>query len=90
MCAASQWLFELAQTGRLRHGGDPILAEHIANSAPYERPPLGWRFAKADRNDPNCKIDAAISTAMACWMAQAAKPKRRPFSETGGFHSVSL
>ena len=74
MCAASQFLFELAQAGRLRHGGDPNLAAHIASAAAYERPPLGWRFAKADRNDPTCKIDAAISTAMACWIAQASRP----------------
>lgn len=74
MCAASQFLFELAQANKLRHGGDPNLAEHIANAAAYERPPLGWRFAKSDRNDPTCKIDAAISTAMACWIAQASRP----------------
>lgn len=88
MCAASQFLFDLAATGKLRHGGDPVLAAHIASAAAYERPPYGWRFAKADRNDPECKIDAAISTAMAAWMAQAESPKL-DFSDHG-FHSVSL
>lgn len=90
MCAAAAWLYELAASGRLRHGGDPVLAEHVANAVQYDRPPIGWRFAKADRNDPDCKIDAVIATAMACWMAQATKPKRRSFVETGGFHSVAL
>lgn len=75
MCAAAGFLFELAATGRLRHGGDPELAAHIACAAAYDRPPLGWRFAKADRDDPDCKIDAAVSTAMAVWMAQAKKPE---------------
>lgn len=87
MCTASQWLFELAQRGKLRHGGDPVLEEHIANAAPYERPPLGWRFSKADRNDKSCKIDAAISTAMACWMAQADN-KSLSFAETGGIYTI--
>lgn len=90
MCAACGWLYELAASGRLRHGGDPVLAEHIANAAQYDRPPMGWRFAKADKDDPDCKIDAAISAAMACWMAQAQKPKRRSFAEAGGFHSIAL
>jgi len=84
MCAASQFLFELAQTGKLRHGGDPVLAEHVESAAPYDRPPLGWRFAKSDANDPDCKIDAVIAVAMACWMAQAQKPQNASFSETGG------
>ena len=88
MCSASQFLFDLAATGKLRHGGDPVLAAHIASAAAYERPPNGWRFAKADRNDPECKIDAAISTAMAAWMAQATPPKV-DFS-SGGLHSVRL
>ena len=88
MCSASQFLFDLAATGKLRHGGDPVLAAHIASAAAYERPPYGWRFAKADRNDPECKIDAAISTAMAAWMAQATPPKV-DFS-SGGLHSVRL
>lgn len=88
MCSAAQFLFDLAATGKLRHGGDPVLAAHIASAAAYERPPYGWRFAKADRNDPECKIDAAISTAMAAWMAQATPPKV-DFS-SGGLHSVRL
>lgn len=88
MCIASQHLFELASTGRLRHGGDPVLAEHIASAAAYERPPLGWRFAKADRNDANCKIDAAASTAIACWIAQSGDGP--PSFSDDGFHSVSL
>lgn len=75
MCAASQFLFDLAATGKLRHGGDPVLAEHIRNAAAYERPPAGWRFAKADRNDKSCKIDGAIATAMAAWIAQAEEKK---------------
>lgn len=89
MCNASQFLFDLAATGRLRHGGDPTLAQHIASAAAYERPPYGWRFAKADRKDPHCKIDAAVSTAMAAWMAQA-DSTRSDFTKGGGIHSVSL
>jgi phage terminase large subunit-like protein len=82
MCAASQFLFELAKTGRLRHGGDPVLAAHIASAAPYERPPLGWRFAKANKDEPNCKIDGAVATAMAVWIAQVKKPPS--FASTQG------
>ena len=76
MCPASQHLFDLAASGRLRHGGDPTLAAHIGNAAAYPRPPMGWRFAQADRNDTECRIDAAISTAMACWMAQEGGPAK--------------
>ena len=88
MCAASQYLFELAKTGRLRHGGDPVLAEHIASAAPYARPPLGWRFAKANRDEPTCKIDGAVAAAMAAWIAQIQRPPS--FAETGGIYTVNL
>jgi len=87
MCQASQWLFELAVAGRLRHGGDPVLAKHVASAAAYPRPPLGWRFAKADLNDPDCKIDAAISTAMAAWIAQGSG-KAASFAETHGIWTI--
>lgn len=87
MCPASQFLFDLAKTGRLRHGGDPVLAQHIADAAPYERPPLGWRFAKANADDPDCKIDGAVAVAMACWIAQTQTPPS--FAETGGIWMVS-
>jgi phage terminase large subunit-like protein len=88
MYSACQFLFDLAATGRLRHGGDPVLAAHIASAAAYERQPYGWRFAKADRHDPECKIDAAVSTAMAAWMAQAS-PQKVDFV-SGGLHSIRL
>lgn len=90
MCQAAQHLYELAQTGRLRHGGDPVLAAHVESAAPYDRAPLGWRFTKADRNDPDCKIDAVIAVAMACWMAQSTVQPMSSFADTDGFHSVPL
>ena len=90
MCPASQHLFELAQTGRLRHGGDPVLAAHIASAAAYERPPLGWRFSKADPHDASCKIDAAVAAAVACWVAQAEGTPAPSFAETGGIYTIDL
>ena len=89
MCAASQWLFELASLGRLRHGGDKVLASPLASAADYQRPPLGWRFAKADKYDPDCKIDGAISTAMAAWIAQGSG-RAKTFAQTGGIRTISL
>ncbi len=90
MCPASEHLFELATTGRLRHGGDRRLAEHVANAAQYHRPPIGWRFSKADPGDPDCKIDGAISTAMAAWIAQAELGAAPSFAETGGVWSIPV
>ncbi len=90
MCAASQHVYDLAVAGRLRHGGDPELARHAASAAPYQRPPLGWRFAKSNRSDPDCKIDGVIALAMAAWGAQAEESAPPSFAETGGVYTFSF
>lgn len=68
MVPASMNLYDLVQLGRVRHGNDPKLTEHILNAAVKEIPPSGWRITKARREE---FIDAAVALAMAAHIAEA-------------------
>lgn len=68
MVPASQALYDAVVTGRVAHGGDPILNEHMGN-ARGQRTDRGWRIRKpkdkSGRELENKHIDGAITAAMA-------------------------
>lgn len=65
MVPASQHLWELVTTGRLRHGGDPVLTAH-SDGTVVAQTPRGWRFTKAAGR----RNDAIVALAMAAWVAR--------------------
>ena len=73
MGPASTQAFELITTGRLAHDGDPVLAEHVANTTALltER---GMKVTKPRRVTPR-KNDAAVALVMAVAMAMQEAPK---------------
>lgn len=71
MVPASQCLHDVVVEGKIAHDGDPILRRHIL-SAIADQKARGWRLSKPKGSLR--KIDAAIATAVAVYMAQAADP----------------
>jgi len=67
MARACQRLYDAVSGGRLRHGGDPVLTEHVLGAATKETP-FGWRLVKSGDDR---RIDAAIALAMAVDAAEA-------------------
>lgn len=85
LAPATTRTYELIQTKRLRHDGDPILAEHVGSSLAKvtER---GMRITKLRRGSPR-KNPAAIAMVMAVALAMAEQPRavvRKP-SQLVGF-----
>jgi len=62
---ASAALYEAIINGRLKHDGDKVLAEHVANGV-TRHTDRGWRLAKTSKAG---KIDALIAMMMACYEA---------------------
>lgn len=75
MVPAATDLYGLVTSKRLRHDGDPILANHVANVIGLSRGESGWRITKL--RDTHRKIDGAIATAMAAHEALRPWPKAR-------------
>jgi phage terminase large subunit-like protein len=73
MGPASTQAFELITTGRLAHDGDPVLAEHVANTTAIltER---GMKVTKPKKVTPR-KNDACVAMVMAVAMAMQEAPK---------------
>lgn len=65
MADAYQEFFQAAREGRIRHDGDPVLAEHVAATA-AKQTPRGWKISKIDQSK---RIDACVATVMAHWRA---------------------
>ena len=82
MGPASESLYELITTGRIRHDGDPVLSRHVAN-ATAKLTRRGWVLTKPEGSSR--KIDAAVAMAMAVDMAlrEAPKPKKPPRAPVG-------
>lgn len=86
MIPASLNLYDLIQMGRMRHGGDAILTQHVLNAGAKEIPPNGWRITKISK-DKN--IDAAVALAMASHIAEQEYALNGPsFADTGGIWTV--
>jgi phage terminase large subunit-like protein len=65
MSDAYQEFYASAREGRIRHDGDPVLAEHVAATA-AKQTPRGWKISKIDQSK---RIDACVATVMAHWRA---------------------
>lgn len=88
MVPASMNLYDLIQLGRIRHGNDPRLTQHVLNAGAKEIPPSGWRMTKVQ---PHENIDAAVALAMAVHIAEAEWSLGGPsFASTGGIYSLDL
>jgi phage terminase large subunit-like protein len=66
MVPATRAVYELVVQRRLVHSGDPVLAAHVADAAPYYTRSGGTRLRKAGGT---AQIDAAIAMLMAVSMA---------------------
>lgn len=64
---ALQAMFNLAAEGKLRHGGDPVLAAHVANAG-AERG-YSSEIRRVRKIDARLPIDAVPAMAMAVWRA---------------------
>jgi phage terminase large subunit-like protein len=65
MADAYMEFYQGAREGRIRHDGDPVLAEHVAATA-AKQTPRGWKISKIDQSK---RIDACVATVMAHWRA---------------------
>lgn len=74
MVPASTDLYTLVTSRRLRHDGDPTLAQHVANVVGRPRGEAGWRITKLPRSVK--KIDGAVASAMAVHEALMPWPER--------------
>lgn len=75
LAPATQRMYELVQTGKIRHNGDPRLARHFG-AAVIKTDERGTRLVKDARSSPR-RIDLAIATVMATeraayWLTQPA------------------
>jgi phage terminase large subunit-like protein len=66
MARACQRFYDVVSEGRMRHGGDPDLEEHVL-AASMKETAFGWRMTK---DEPSDHIDAAIAAAMAVDVAE--------------------
>lgn len=67
MSPASAALFDAVARGKLRHGGDKHLEEHVFHATAVDTP-WGWRIGK---QKDNAHIDGAIALAIAVYVAEA-------------------
>jgi phage terminase large subunit-like protein len=70
---AYQALFEAVADGRLRHRGDPVVAEHLANCT-VERDDRTREIRRLRKIDKRKPIDAVPALALAVWRATLAQP----------------
>ncbi len=75
MAPATQRFYELVQSQKIRHDGDPRLARHLSH-AQIKVDERGARLVKDARNSPR-KIDLSVASVMACdragyWLTQEA------------------
>lgn len=79
MARACQRLYDAVAEGRVRHGGDPELTDHVLNAAVKETP-FGWRITKPADGE---HVDAAIAAAMAVDIAEAEAEQTAPGAVVG-------
>lgn len=88
MIPASMNLYDLIQLGRVRHGGDERLTQHVLNAGAKEIPPSGWRLTKVTKHE---NIDGAVALAMAAHIAESEWALGGPsFASTGGIYSLDV
>lgn len=75
MVPASQAFFEVIMAREIAHNGDPVLKRHVHNVIADQKD-RGWRISKPKGS--KAKIDAAVATAIAVYLAQTEPPKHEP------------
>ena len=71
MAPALEYFAELALTGRLRHGGHPVLTSHVANAVVVSDPAGNQKFDKARSSKAaSTRIDGAVALATALGTAR--------------------
>lgn len=75
MIPASQAFFEVIMAGEIAHNDDATLKTHIHNVIADQKD-RGWRISKPKGS--KAKIDAAVATAIAIFLAQTEPPKVQP------------
>lgn len=82
---------ELAMTGRLRHGGHPVLTACMANAIVTPDPAGNLKCDKEKSNGKaSIRIDGAVSLAMACGLASRTPPPRESVYRSRGVLTVDL
>jgi len=67
MGRACQRFYDVLSAGRMRHGNDPVLTQHVLAAGMKPAQQWGYRFTKTEEGD---HIDAAIAAAMAVDVAE--------------------
>lgn len=77
MTPAVEWFVELALTGRLRHGGHPVLTAAVAGAVTLTDAAGGIKVDKGRSNRGPVRIDGAVAACMALGLAKRfeAEPK---------------
>ncbi|HWA00387.1 MAG TPA: terminase TerL endonuclease subunit [Caulobacterales bacterium] len=84
-------LAECALTGRLRHGGHPVLRAAMSNAITVSDPAGNLKIDK-DRSHgrASVRVDGAVALAMALGAAQRTPPKKRSVYASRGVMAVDL
>jgi phage terminase large subunit-like protein len=82
MAPAVDHFAELALTGKLRHGGHPVLTAAVANAVLTSDPAGNRKFDKERATTrQTIRIDPAVALAMALGVAKGEKPEIKPAPE---------
>ncbi len=86
-----EMLAEMALTGRLRHGGQPVLRAAMSNAIPVSDPAGNLKVDKDKSNGRGpVRIDGAVAAAMAVGLESRMPPKKESVYRTRGVMSVEL
>jgi phage terminase large subunit-like protein len=84
-------LAERALTGRLRHGGHPVLRAAMSNAITVSDPAGNLKIDKDKSNGRGpVRVDGAVALAMALGLASRSPPKRESIYRTRGILTVDL
>ena len=81
MAPAIQWFVELADTGRIRHGDNPVLNACVANAVVVMNPAGDLKIDKdKSRNKGPVRIDGAVTMVMALELAKRMQVKKPTYT----------
>jgi phage terminase large subunit-like protein len=79
MGPAVEWFAELILTGRVRHGGHPVLTAAVANAVVTPDPAGSLKIDKERSNNRSVvRVDGAVASAMALELSRRTSFKRAP------------
>lgn len=83
-------LAEYALTGRLRHGGHPVLRAAMSNAVTVSDPAGNLKIDKGSATRGPVRVDGAVALAMALGLASRTPPKKRSVYASRGVLAVDL